>query len=100
MHVHDRRRWLGDRPRLLFDDCARRWAVRRLERRGQRELPVGKTPMAKRWQIEGVTLVPGESEDKLRTRAAEQLGLAASALTSFAIIRRSLDARKKGQPLF
>ncbi|MCC6809904.1 MAG: NAD(P)/FAD-dependent oxidoreductase [Deltaproteobacteria bacterium] len=52
------------------------------------------------WQIEGLSTIPGESEDALRSKAARALSVDVAALVRFEILRRSLDARKKGQPLF
>ena len=45
--------------------------------------------------IRNLRLAPGESEDLLPLRAAEKLKLRKEDLTSFRIVRKSLDARKK-----
>ena len=45
--------------------------------------------------IRNIRLEPGEKEDLLLLRAAEKLKLRTEDLTSFRIIRKSLDARKK-----
>ncbi len=51
-----------------------------------------------RYRIGNVPLWLGEEESELPARAAEKLGVPASALRGLAVTRRSLDARKKGHP--
>lgn len=51
----------------------------------------------KRLRVNGLTLELGESEDRLRERAAKRLGLQATELLDFALVKRSLDARGRPQ---
>jgi uncharacterized FAD-dependent dehydrogenase len=48
------------------------------------------------YRVSSIVLRPGEPESILAARAAEKLGLAAEELRSVAVVKRSLDARKKG----
>jgi uncharacterized FAD-dependent dehydrogenase len=50
----------------------------------------------KRLRVNGLSLELGESEERLRERAAKRLGLQANELLDFALVKRSLDAR--GRP--
>src|SRR5512133_4393 len=49
-----------------------------------------------RYRVNNLQLQLGEPEAKLRQKAAAKLGVAAEAVLSIAVMRRSLDARKKG----
>src|SRR5262245_15495258 len=48
------------------------------------------------WEIEGLALSPGEDENRLQALAQDALGTAPESLR---IVRRSIDARKKGRPV-
>jgi uncharacterized FAD-dependent dehydrogenase len=49
-----------------------------------------------RYRVPNIPLWLDEPEDRVRTRAAEALGVSPSKLGDLRIVRRSLDARKKG----
>lgn len=51
------------------------------------------------YEIEGVALTPGEDPQRLTAHAARELGIGADAISEIEIIRRSVDARKKGHVL-
>ncbi len=51
-----------------------------------------------RYRVLNVTLWPGEDDASLPARVASRLGVSAGALRSLSVVRRALDARKKGQP--
>src|SRR5690242_12703891 len=51
-----------------------------------------------RYRILNLPLWPGEDHSALTRRAAEKLRVAESSLKELAVVRRSLDARKKGHP--
>jgi uncharacterized FAD-dependent dehydrogenase len=53
-----------------------------------------------RYRIGNLPLWLDESEDKLASRAAERLGVASAKLGDLRIVKRSLDARKKGHPRY
>ncbi|GAB6061419.1 NAD(P)/FAD-dependent oxidoreductase [Deferrisoma palaeochoriense] len=57
-------------------------------------------PGAGWWAVSGVALGPGEPPDRLREMAAERLGVPASSVRAWKPLRRSLDARGRGQPRF
>ena len=51
-----------------------------------------------RHRVLNIPLWLGEPEHALARRAAEKLGVPARALSGLVVLRRSLDARKKGHP--
>jgi uncharacterized protein len=51
-----------------------------------------------RYRVSNIPLWLDEDESQLVRRAAERLGIGASHLSDAIVIRRSLDARKKGRP--
>ncbi len=51
-----------------------------------------------RYRITNLTLRPGEPDSALTGRAASRLGRDVEDLRSLAVLKRSLDARKKGDP--
>jgi uncharacterized FAD-dependent dehydrogenase len=51
-----------------------------------------------RYRVNDIPLQVGEEEGEAAARAARRMGLPVSALREVAIVRRSLDARKKGHP--
>jgi len=51
-----------------------------------------------RYRVINIPLWIDEDEALLVSRAAEKLGVARGALSDVAVLRRSLDARKKGHP--
>lgn len=51
-----------------------------------------------RYRVQNIPLWLGEDEALLTRRAAERLGVEPSSLVEVAVVRRSLDARKKGRP--
>ena len=51
-----------------------------------------------RYRVLNIPLWLGEADDALARRAAEKLGVGAASLRGLAVVRRSLDARKKGHP--
>jgi uncharacterized FAD-dependent dehydrogenase len=51
-----------------------------------------------RYRVSNLPLWLDEDESVLVTRAAERLGLSAAALREALVVRRSLDARKRGHP--
>ncbi len=51
-----------------------------------------------RYRVSNIPLHVGEDEGEATSRAARKMGLPVSALREVAVVRRSLDARKKGQP--
>ncbi|MHB8419794.1 MAG: NAD(P)/FAD-dependent oxidoreductase [Myxococcales bacterium] len=51
-----------------------------------------------RYRIGDLPLWLDEPEERLASRAAERLGVSAGKLSSLRIVKRSLDARKKGHP--
>ena len=51
-----------------------------------------------RYRVQNIPLWLDEDESVLVTRAAERLGVGPGALAEVAVVRRSLDARKKGAP--
>ncbi len=51
-----------------------------------------------RYRVQNIPLWLDEAESLLVQRAAERLGVAPGALAEVAVVRRSLDARKKGRP--
>jgi uncharacterized FAD-dependent dehydrogenase len=56
------------------------------------------TRIPTRYRLTSLELHPGEPDSVLLRRAAERLGVAVDALESVAVVKRSLDARKKGRP--
>ena len=50
------------------------------------------------YRVGNLSLQVGEPEEKLAQRAAERLGVRPEELRGFAVVKRSLDARKKGRP--
>ena len=51
------------------------------------------------YEVEGVALAPGEAPQSLYTYAARELGVAPETIGELEIVRRSVDARKKGHVL-
>jgi hypothetical protein len=51
-----------------------------------------------RYRVQNIPLWLDEAESLLVQRAAERLGVAQGSLAEVAVVRRSLDARKKGRP--
>jgi hypothetical protein len=51
-----------------------------------------------RYRVKNIPLWLDEDESLLAARAAERLGVSTAALSELAVVRRSLDARKKGHP--
>ena len=51
-----------------------------------------------RYRISNIPLWLDEDELAIRARVAEKLGLAPQYVSDLLVVRRSLDARKKGHP--
>lgn len=45
--------------------------------------------------VSGIKMVPGESEKRLKAKAAKRLGISPDRITRWKILKKSLDARKK-----
>jgi uncharacterized FAD-dependent dehydrogenase len=51
-------------------------------------------------RISGIMISPGEGEEVLTSTVASILGISSKSILSLKIVRKSIDARKKRQPLF
>jgi uncharacterized FAD-dependent dehydrogenase len=56
------------------------------------------TRISTRYRISNLVLHPGEPDSALAKQAADRLGVPVDALRSLNVVKRSLDARKKGRP--
>jgi uncharacterized FAD-dependent dehydrogenase len=56
------------------------------------------TRIPTRYRVANLLLHPGEADSVLTKQASEKLGVAPEALLDVTVVKRSLDARKKGRP--
>ncbi|HSM91339.1 MAG TPA: FAD-dependent oxidoreductase, partial [Anaeromyxobacteraceae bacterium] len=56
------------------------------------------TGIPQRYRVANLALHPGDPEEVLLRSAAEKLGVRPADLSSVVVVKRSLDARKKGHP--
>jgi uncharacterized FAD-dependent dehydrogenase len=56
------------------------------------------TRIPARYRIANLSLLLGEPDSVLAQKAAERLGVGSSDILAMAVVKRSLDARKKGRP--